>query len=26
WTRPGITHLLHLCVLVKNKDDPLLWN
>jgi len=26
WTRPGLTHLLRLCVLVKNKDDPLLWN
>jgi len=26
WTRPGLTHLLQLCVLVKNKDDHLLWN
>ena len=26
WTRAGLTHLLHLCVLVKNKDDHLLWN
>jgi len=26
WTRPGLTDLLCLCVLVKNKDDPLLWN
>jgi len=26
WTRSGLTHLLRLCVLVKNKDDPLLWN
>lgn len=26
WTRTGLTHLLRLCVLVKNKDDPLLWN
>ena len=26
WSRPGLTHLLRLCVLVKNRDDPLLWN
>lgn len=26
WSRPGLTHLLRLSVLVKNKDDPLLWN
>jgi hypothetical protein len=26
WTRPGLTHLLRLCVMVKNRDDPLLWN
>ncbi len=26
WTRPGLTHLLQLCVLVKNKDGHLLWN
>ena len=26
WSRPGLTNLLHLCVLFKNKDDPLLWN
>jgi hypothetical protein len=26
WTRPGITHLLRLCVLVKNHDDVHLWN
>ena len=26
WTRGGLTHLLRLSVLVKNKDDPLLWN
>ncbi len=26
WTRSGLTHLLRLCVLVKNNDDPLLWN
>ena len=24
--RPGLTHLLRLCVLFKNRDDPLLWN
>jgi hypothetical protein len=26
WSRPGLTHLLRLCVLVKNRDDPFLWN
>jgi hypothetical protein len=26
WVRPGLTHLLRLCVLVRNRDDPLLWN
>lgn len=26
WGRPGLTHLLRLSVLVKNKDSPLLWN
>lgn len=26
WIRPGLTHLLRLCVLFKNHDDPLLWN
>jgi hypothetical protein len=26
WTRAGLTHLLRLCVLVKNHDDHLLWN
>ena len=26
WSRPGLTHLLHLCVLVKNDDHSLLWN
>ena len=26
WVRPGLTHLLRLCVLFKNRDDPLLWN
>lgn len=26
WTRTGFTHLLRVSVLVKNKDDPLLWN
>ena len=26
WGRPGLTHLLRLCVLVKNRDDPHLWN
>ena len=26
WSRPGLTHLLRLSVLVKNKDDPHLWN
>lgn len=26
WTRPGFTHLLRVSVLVKNRDDPLLWN
>lgn len=26
WGRPGVTHLLHLSVLVKNHDDHHLWN
>ncbi len=26
WVRPGLTHLLRVCVLFKNRDDPLLWN
>jgi hypothetical protein len=26
WSRPGFTHLLGLCVLIKNQDDSLLWN
>jgi hypothetical protein len=26
WSRSGLTHLLRLCVLVKNRDDPALWN
>lgn len=26
WSRSGLTHLLQLCVLFKNRDDPLLWN
>lgn len=26
WGRPGLTHLLRVCILVKNRDDPLLWN
>jgi hypothetical protein len=26
WSRPGLTHLLSLSVLIKNRDDPLLWN
>jgi len=26
WSRTGLTHLLWLSVLVKNGDDPLLWN
>jgi len=26
WNRPGFTHLLRLCVLIKNQDDSLLWN
>jgi hypothetical protein len=26
WSRRGLTHLLRLCVLFKNRDDPLLWN
>jgi hypothetical protein len=26
WGRPGLTHLLHLSVLVRNRDDPHLWN
>lgn len=25
WSRPGLTHLLRLCVLVKNGDDVHLW-
>ena len=26
WSRPGLTHLLRLSVLVKNRDATLLWN
>ena len=26
WGRSGLTNLLRLCVLVKNRDDPCLWN
>jgi len=26
WGRGGLTHLLRLCVLIKNQDDSLLWN
>jgi len=26
WGRKGVTHLLQLCVLVKNRDDSFLWN
>ena len=26
WSRPGLTHLLRLCVLFKNHDDSHLWN
>ena len=26
WSRSGLTHLLRLSVLVKNRDDSLLWN
>lgn len=26
WSRSGLTNLLRLCVLVKNRDDPCLWN
>jgi hypothetical protein len=26
WSRPGLTHLLRLCVLIKNRDHALLWN
>ena len=26
WSRPGFTHLLRLCVFIKNQDDSLLWN
>ena len=26
WTRSGFSHLLRVSVLVKNKDDPFLWN
>jgi hypothetical protein len=26
WSRPGFTHLLRLCVLIKNQDDSHLWN
>lgn len=26
WSRSGLTHLLRICVLVKNRDAPLLWN
>ncbi len=26
WKRPGLTHLLALCITFKNCDDPLMWN
>jgi hypothetical protein len=26
WSRSGLTHLLRLCVLIKNNDHSLLWN
>jgi hypothetical protein len=26
WSRSGLTHLLRLCVLMKNRDDAHLWN
>lgn len=26
WRRPGLTHLLRICVLFRNKDDKYLWN
>ena len=26
WTRPGLSQLLRLCVIIKNKDDTFLWN
>ncbi len=26
WSRAGLTHLLRICVLIKNRDAPLLWN
>ena len=26
WRRPGLTHLLRLSVLVKNRDEAILWN
>jgi len=26
WRRPGLTHLLRVCVLFRNKDDKYLWN
>lgn len=26
WSRPGLTNLLHLCVLFKNHDQSILWN
>jgi hypothetical protein len=26
WQRPGLTHLLRLSVLVKNRDEAILWN
>jgi hypothetical protein len=26
WSRPGFTHLLRLCVFIKNQDDSFLWN
>jgi hypothetical protein len=26
WRRQGLTNLLALCVIFKNRDDPLLWN
>ncbi|MBX3746377.1 MAG: hypothetical protein KF833_13810 [Verrucomicrobiae bacterium] len=26
WGRPGLTHLLKLCVVFNNRDESLLWN
>lgn len=26
WQRPGLTHLLRICVLFRNKDEKYLWN